>query len=484
MANSREAYLFTIDTITFVIYLTLVGFGGLFIYSVDIQQSGAPDGIADFLFHTQSGKQVLWIAISQLIFFFIIYLLDHKFWQIFAYLIYGVGIASLVLVLVLGTTINGATSWFSFGGFSFQPAEIAKFGTCLGMAAMLGHWSTDLRKRRHLFRLIALFMAPAGLILLQPDAGSTLVFTSFFIVLFREGLNPILYVVGLMAIATFIVSILSPTLAIVSTLAWIGILIYSLYEKQQRLAWWIGVLALGAAGYYLFVNGQPWAVLIAGVIGLIGMSYWQYLNFRTKIIPVVLLGFFLTSSLAVGSSYFYNKVLKPHQQQRIDVWLRPDEAKKRNKDSVFNLEQSKLAIGAGGMTGQGLFAGRMTQGRFVPAQDTDFIFCVIGEEQGFIGGGLVIVLYLLLLLRIIQIGERQRTTFNRVYAYGVASILFVHFLVNIGMTMGLMPIIGIPLPFISKGGSSLLGFTIMIAVLLKLDRHRGRLKTRGGIGPG
>ena len=187
-------------------------------------------------------------------------------------------------------------------------------------------------------------------------------------------------------------------------------------------------------------------------------------------------GFLLTGGLAIGSNYVFNNVLQPHQQQRIDVWLRPAEAKKRNKDSVMNLENSMLAIGAGGITGRGVFSGRMTQGRWVPEQDSDFIFCTIGEEQGFLGTFAVVGLYLLLILRIVMIAERQRIAFNRIYAYGVAGIIFVHVVVNIGMTIGLVPIIGIPLPFLSRGGSSLLGFTIMIAVLLKLDKHRGRIK--------
>jgi rod shape determining protein RodA len=183
-----------------------------------------------------------------------------------------------------------------------------------------------------------------------------------------------------------------------------------------------------------------------------------------------------TSGLSVGSNYFFNDVLKPHQQQRIDVWLRPAEAKKRNKDSVMNLENSMLAIGAGGFIGRGVFSGRMTQGKWVPEQDTDFIFCTIGEEQGFVGTAAVVILYMLLLMRIILIAERQRIAFNRVYAYSVAGVFFVHILVNIGMTIGLLPIIGIPLPFISKGGSSLVGFTLMLAILIKLDMHNGRVK--------
>jgi len=183
-----------------------------------------------------------------------------------------------------------------------------------------------------------------------------------------------------------------------------------------------------------------------------------------------------TSSLAVASNFVVNNILASHQKQRIDVWLRPQEAAKRDPNSTFNLFQSQYAISAGGIIGRDLFSGRLTEGRWVPEQDTDFIFCTIGEEQGFVGTAAVVILYLLLLLRIIMIAERQRIAFNRIYAYGVAGILFFHFILNIGMTIGLVPIIGIPLPFLSKGGSSLLGFTIMIAVLLKLDKHRGRIK--------
>lgn len=476
MSDNRQTYLLNIDYITFCIYLALVGIGGLFIYSVDIQQSGPAEGFSDFLFHTLAGKQVLWIIICLLVFSFILFFIDHKFWQIFAYLIYGLGVASLVLVLILGTTIKGATSWFTFGGFSFQPSEVAKFGTCLGVAAMLGHWSTDLRNVRHVARVALLFIVPAGLILLQPDAGSALVFMSFFIVMFREGLSPFLYVIGFVGAATFVLSILWPPELLITVLAWVGMLIYVSYEKKQPLRWLIGIVALGVLLTLAYREGYMLPVLGVGIAGLLAMTYWQYLNFRAKVIPVVMLGFVLTSGLSVASNYVFNEVLQPHQQQRIDVWLRPAEAKKRNKDSVMNLENSMLAIGAGHWTGRGLFSGRMTQGRWVPEQDTDFIFCTIGEEQGFVGSAAVVVLYLLLILRISMIAERQKVAFNRIYAYGVAGILFVHFVVNIGMTLGLVPIIGIPLPFLSKGGSSLLGFTIMLAVLLKLDKYRGRIK--------
>lgn len=476
MADSRQNYLVNIDLFTFCFYLALVGLGGIFIYSVDIQQSGTPESIADFLFGTQAGKQVLWILICLLVFSVIVFLLDHKFWQIFGYLFYGIGIFGLVGVLIFGTTIKGATSWFTFGGASLQPSEFAKFGTCLAVASFLGHWSVSMQNSKQVFQVMGFFMLPAALVILQPDAGSALVFMSFFIVLFREGLAPLLYVVGLVGAATFIMSILVDPLLMILGLLWLCIFIYALYEKQNRGRWLLAVAFLGLVFSYGATTGYIWQSIVFGGAVLLFMTYWQYTNFRSWLIPIVSMSFLLTSGLSVGSNYVFNEVLKPHQQQRIDVWLRPAEAKKRNKDSVMNLENSMLAIGAGGLTGRGVFSGRMTQGRWVPEQNTDFIFCTIGEEQGFVGSAAVVILYLLLLLRIVMIAERQRVAFNRIYAYGVASILFVHFIVNIGMTIGLVPIIGIPLPFLSKGGSSLLGFTIMLAVLLKLDKHRGRAK--------
>ncbi|MEM1214161.1 MAG: rod shape-determining protein RodA [Bacteroidota bacterium] len=476
MAEQRGQFVLNIDFITFWIYLALVAIGGIFIYSVDIQQSGTPQGFSDFLFHTQAGKQVIWIGICLVVFAFIIFLLDHKFWPTFAYGLYALGIVSLVLVLVLGTKINGATSWFTFGGVSIQPSELAKVGTCLGVAAYLGHWSIDLRKPVQAFQVIAFFVVPSALVLLQPDAGSALVFLSFFIVLFREGLTPIVYVIGLLGAATFIISILFAPLPLITGLCWGSLLIYVFYEKDQRTRFLIGLGLFGAALWWCFQEGWGWYALGAAAFAVLLMTYRQYTQFRTSLIPLVMSGLLLTSGLAIGSNYVFNDVLKPHQQQRIDVWLRPSQAKKRNPDSVMNLENSMLAIGAGGVSGRGVFSGRLTQGRWVPAQNTDFIFCTIGEEQGFVGSVAVVSLYLLLLFRIIMIAERQKVAFNRVYGYGVAGIIFIHVIVNIGMTMGLMPIIGIPLPFLSKGGSSLLGFTILLAILLKLDKHQGRIK--------
>ncbi|MCB0635902.1 MAG: rod shape-determining protein RodA [Lewinella sp.] len=477
MSETRQTLLVNIDYLTFCLYLALVGIGGLFIYSVDVQQSGAPSGLADFL-SSMAGKQVIWIIISLFVFSFIVLVLDAKFWQTFAYLVYGFGIALLILVLFLGTNIKGATSWFTFGGFSFQPSEVAKFGTCLAMAAYLSHWSTKLREWRTAAQAAALFVAPAGLILLQPDAGSALVFLSFLIAMFREGLSPMLYVVAILSAATLILGILYPPVTMIVVLAWIGGLVYVSYQRKHRLWWLLGALMVGAFCWVGIAFEYDYYALGGILLVFALLSLWQLREGRTQLIPVLTVGLLWTSALATGSNYAFNEILQPHQQQRINVWLQPDEAREENRDATFNLDQSRLAISGGGITGQGLLSGPMTRGRKVPEQSTDFIFCTIGEEQGFVGSAAVVALFLLLLLRITIIAERQTNAFSRVYAYGVAGIIFVHVFVNIGMTMGLMPIIGIPLPFISKGGSSLLGFTIMLAVLIKLDKHRGRIKVR------
>lgn len=460
-----------IDLVTFSLFLALAGVGWLMVFSVGFEEFRGQDGVS-FL-STSAGKQAIWIGICGLIFAFIM-LFDWKFWQTFAYPIYAFSIGLLVMVLFFGTNIKGATSWFSFGGFSFQPSEIAKFGTALALSAFLSSYSTDLKRTRSQLISLSIILAPIMLILLQPDAGSALVFLSFFLVLFREGLNPSYYVVagvmGGLLIAGLVFNPLNISLAL--ALVVLLIMAYSLRSKK-RMYWVLGAIAVASGAYYLTQLEYINYVLSATLLLLVPMSYVLYQQ-RNGRLAVILL-FFLSAgaALSFAANYAFNNVLKPHQQDRINVWLQPDKCDERG--SLYNLVQSKTAIGSGGIQGKGFLHGTMTKGNFVPEQSTDFIFCTIGEEQGFIGTFGIIALFLLLLFRISMIAERQRSSFSRHYAYCVAGIIFIHFFINIGMTMGLMPIIGIPLPFISKGGSSLMGFTIMIAVMLKLDKHRLRV---------
>ena len=460
-----------IDLVTFSLFLALVIVGWLMVFSVGYEEFRNME--AGSFLSTSAGKQAIWIGICGLIFAFIM-LFDWKFWQTFAYPIYAFSIGLLVLVLFFGTNIKGATSWFSFGGFSFQPSEVAKFGTALALAGFLSSYSTDLKNPRSQFISLMIILAPILLVLVQPDAGSALVFLSFFLVLFREGLNPAYYVVAGVMGALLIAGLVVDPMHIALTLALLSLLImaFSLRAKQRRY-WMLGVAALAGVSFYLTRLDYLSYVLAGCLVAVLVLGYVLYQQRNGRLAATLIFFLLAGTGLAFAANYGFNNVLKPHQQDSINVWLQPDKCDERG--SLYNLVQSKTAIGSGRIQGKGFLHGTMTKGNFVPEQSTDFIFCTIGEEQGFIGTFGIIVLFLLLLFRISMIAERQRYSFARHYAYGVAGIIFIHFFINIGMTMGLMPIIGIPLPFISKGGSSLMGFTIMIAVMLKLDKHRNRI---------
>ena len=457
-----------IDWVTFSIYLTMIGVGWLMIYTVGYNE-GYEGSSLDLLGSTMIGKQTIWIAISLLL-LFLIQLVDWKFWRTFAFLVYGFGLIILALVLGFGSEIKGAKSWFVFAGFSFQPVEIAKFGTALAVAAHLNNFNTNLKTRSGQLTTIGIILAPIFLVMLQPDAGSALVFLAFFIPFYREGFPSRYYAIGAVATTVLLFGLVFPLKSVLAVLFLIANLVLAYNFKKfrtQLLSLW--VLVAGTTVWGLAFAAEKQAILAnIALLFTFLISHWT-LGSR-RLVGSVLLSLVLSGSVVGGANYFFNEVLKSHQQERINVWLRPSKCDPRG--SLYNVLQSKRAIGSGGFQGKGFLEGNMTKLNYVPEQATDFIFCTVGEEQGFIGAASVILLFLLLIYRITMIAERQRSKFSRVYAYGVASILFVHVFINIGMTMGLMPIIGIPLPFISKGGSSLLGFTLLIGVLLKMDTYR------------
>lgn len=457
-----------LDWITFSLYLALVAIGWAMIYTVGYK-SETPDSFLDF-FNTSAGRQLIWIGIS-LAGFFISYSIEAVFWRNFANIIYSASMVLLVLVLIFGKTIKGATSWFDFGGgASFQPSEFAKFGTALALASYLGNYSKGLKSWNHRFYALAFFMAPVLLIMLQPDAGSSLVFMGFFIVLYREGFPGWVFLAGAILGSILVAGLVNPPLAIITILALAGLAVYFWNMPNRRRWWTMALIALCIAAYYGFQNGFPLYTSLAAGAVLLGFFIYHWSGRQRGMAVLVILSFLVGSIIAFFSNFAFNHVFAAHQQERILVWLKPDEADPQG--AAYNLNHSKMAIGSGGLVGKGYLKGNLTQGNFVPEQITDFIFCAIGEEQGFLGVMVVITLFLFLIGRIIIMGEKQRSDFVRLYAYGVASILFVHFFVNIGMTMGLVPTIGIPLPFLSRGGSSLLIFTIMLAVLLKMDGRR------------
>jgi len=451
------------DWIIFSLYLSLAGLGVLMVYSVGQRETEMLG-----FFSSIAGKQVIWAVIAVFL-FLVIFLVDWKVWQTLAYPIYGVTLLLLGAVLLFGREIKGATSWFSFGGYSLQPSELAKFGTALALASYLGGFNTNLRLGRTQLTAMALFLLPVALVLLQPDAGSALVFLSFFVALYREGLNPGYYLIAGGVIATTLLGLVLPGAMVAAIFLAIAALFLG-YGSGLPFSWGAGALFWIVVTVVLlreeFVQAALFAnMILAGVAG-------TYLVLKKGFRPVVATGMVLGAALGISltAGFAFHNVLRPHQRERINVWLQPSKSDPRG--ALYNVLQSKMAISSGGIQGKGFLNGEITRLNYVPEQATDFIFCTIGEEHGFIGSATTIILFLVLLYRMVLLAERQRSNFSRVYAYGVAGVLFVHFFVNIGMTMGIMPIIGIPLPMLSKGGSSLLGFTLLIGVMLKLDSHR------------
>ena len=418
--NERNSIIGKIDWVTLLIYLALVLIGWFSIFSARYNE--AHPSIFDL--SQVYGKQLLWIGASLLI-GFIVLLIDAKFFNAFSLWIYIAVLASLFIVLVYGKATKGATAWIDLGaGIKFQPSEFAKMATALAVAGYLDRLDVDLQKRKDQIVTVALILIPMALVLSQNDTGSAIVFVSFIFMLYREGFPgaELVMMAGVVAILLFIF-----------TLVW----------SQKVMYIILGSLLVLTLTYYL-------------------------INKKKNIVRMV--GGFAVAFLFVFSvDYAFNNVLQTHQRNRILVMLG-----KLNdtKDVGYNVHQSKIAIGSGGLTGKGFLQGTQTKYDFVPEQHTDFIFCTIGEEGGFLGTFVVVLLYVALLVRIIILAERQRSTFSRVYGYCIAGIIFVHFAINIGMTIGLVPVIGIPLPFLSYGGSSMLAFTMMLAIFVKQDANR------------
>ncbi len=459
-----------IDSVLLSLYLALVGIGWMMIYAVGYKQ-GYTDDFNEFMLKTVVGKQSMFIMIAMLL-ILVIFSIDAKFWRVFAYPVYGIGIFLLILVLIFGREINGAKAWFSIGGFGFQPVEVAKLGTCLVLSSYLSSPSTSFRDNQATLTILGLLALPMCLIMLQPDAGSMLVFLSFSVMLYREGLSGVPYLIAFSLLIVFIIALLfeqNPN-EVVMYLMMISSLIFAFNIAQFQRVWLALTLAVNIVCAYLFFNNKQ---DIALFVMLICVLLYIVVHSRRGRFRMVILtsGALLLSAIVVYSTSFaFKNILKKHQQDRIDVWLRPDKVDPHG--AAYNLNNSKLAIGSGGFQGKGYLEGTMTKLNFVPEQQTDFIFCTIGEEQGFVGVFAVIAIFVLFLVRIVQVAERQKLNFARLYGYGLAGIFFFHFFINIGMTMGLVPVIGIPLPFVSAGGSSLLGFTAMLAILLKLDSSR------------
>jgi rod shape determining protein RodA len=381
----------------------------------------------------------------------------------------------LALVLVFGKEINGAKSWFEIGSFGLQPSEFAKFGTGLALAAFLGTGRQDLTRLRVIIPAAAIIMLPALLTALQPDMGSTVVFFAFFIVLFREGMSPYVFISGLLMVLLFFLTLLFDNLYLTIGIIFSAFLLTWFATKKWKLSLAGLIIFIVIASFvylldYFFIKslGNEFVVLISVILSGAAVAYHVYSK-RVKAVLIIYV-FLLGSILFINSvDYAYNNLLQPHQKERVGILLGFESDL---HGTGYNLNQSLISIGSGGFSGKGYLQGTQTKFRFVPAQSTDFIFCTVGEEWGFIGSLVVIGLYLFLLLRLVFLAERQRSVFSRIYGYGVASVLFIHFFINIGMAIGIVPVIGIPLPFFSYGGSSLWGFTILLFIFLRLDASR------------
>ncbi|MDQ1332637.1 MAG: rod shape determining protein RodA [Bacteroidota bacterium] len=420
------------------------------------------------------GRQFIWILATIVLAVFVV-TIDSRFYLFFSWFIYGALILLLILVLVFGKEINGARSWFEFGPVSLQPSEFAKFGTALALANFLNNRRQELTRLKVILPAVGIILLPALLTALQPDMGSTIVFFSFFIVLFREGMSPFIFVSGLLMVILFFLTLLLDNFYLEAGLVIIAFLMVWFATRKWKLC-------IAGLGIFIFISGSLYLlnyyviksfdneiVLLLSLI-LSGIVFAYYVYSKKAIHVFIIYVFLLGSVLYVNSVDFaFNNLLQTHQKERVEIMLG---FKSDPHGMGYNVNQSIISIGSGGFTGKGYLRGTQTKFKFVPAQSTDFIFCTVGEEWGFLGSFIVIGLYLFLLLRLIYLAERQRSVFSRIYGYGVISILFTHFFINIGMAVGLVPVIGIPLPFFSYGGSSLWGFTILLFIFLRLDAGR------------
>lgn len=421
MVRETNRY-FKFDWITILLFLTLVGFGWMNILSA----SHMDETINYFDFSQPYGKQFIFILLT-IALIVLILAIEAKFYERFSSVIYIISMLSLIGLFIFGKNVNGATSWYAIGGMTLQPSEFAKAATALAVAKFVSDLNTDIKNFKDQIQAFIIIIIPAVLVLLQNDTGSTVVYAAFFFVLYREGLPKIYLILGVIAVL-------------------------------------------------LAISSLKFGFLITAIITVIILVLNHFFSKRRPQIYKSLIMLVVALAVSFGIKYFYQDILKPHQQDRISLWLRlekdPIKLEQMKKTFAYNLNESEKAIRSGGLTGKGFLEGTRTTGKFVPEQHTDYIFSTVGEEWGFLGSALVVILFVLLLLRILHLAELQKSQFSRIYGYCVASIIFMHFLINIGMVMGLIPTIGIPLPMFSYGGSGLWAFTILLFIFIKLDSNK------------
>ena len=469
------------DWVTIGIYVLLVTFGWFSICGASYDYNDY-----DLLdFSTRAGKQFVWIICSFGL-GFVLLMLDDLFYDTFSYLIYAALLVLLAVTIFIAPDTKGSRSWLILGPVSLQPAEFAKFATALALAKYMSAYNFTMKHWRDALTVAFLVLCPMGLIVMQKETGSALVYLSFSLMLYREGMPGVLLFSGVCAVLYFVLGICFGQTMLGDTPTPLGeylvlalVLLFAagmvwVYTRQRSAARYMAGITVGVllAAYAVSVWVVPFNMVwvLWGLCALL-LGYLCYVFLRTRRASYLLIALFSLGSVAFlySSDYAFNRILQPHQQVRIKVLLGLEEDP---TGAGYNVNQSKIAIGSGGFTGKGFLNGTQTKLKYVPEQDTDFIFCTVGEEEGFLGASAVLLLFLALVLRLIHLSERQPGAFGRVYGYSVAGIFLFHLFINIGMVLGLTPVIGIPLPFFSYGGSSLWGFTILLFIFLRIDASR------------
>lgn len=476
----------SVDWFTILIYVALLVFGWVSVCGASYDFTH----MDFFSFESRAGKQLVWMGFALCI-AFVLLMVEERIYEMFSPPLYWSMILLLIATIFLAGNTKGSHSWLDLGGgVKLQPAEFAKFTTALYLAKFMNKFEYTIQNWKNLFKTLGLVLLPMLIIVAQNETGSALVYCAFFLVFYREGLPGSILFAGIAAVLYFVIGLqyqsvlmgYTPTpvgrfavllMIIIFTIGMVGV-----YGKNSKAFVYMAACSTGAITLFLLfsffvIPFNVTSVLLMLIIGLIG--YLIYLGISERLYTYYLIAGFALCSVGFhySTDYVMSNVMEPHQRTRINVLLGIEDDL---GGAGYNVNQSKIAIGSGGLTGKGFLNGTQTKLKYVPEQDTDFIFCTVGEEEGFVGAASVLLLFMTLILRLISLAERQPTTFGRVYGYSVLSIFLFHLFINIGMVLGLTPVIGIPLPFFSYGGSSLWGFTILLFLFLRIDAERGRLK--------
>ena len=484
--DKQPGVLRSLDYWTIVIYMLLLAGGWMSVCGASFDY-GDPDLLS---LSTRSGMQIVWIATS-IVIGFVLLMLDDRFYYMFAYIIYGLLLVLLFATIFNSHSIKGSHSWLVIGPLRLQPAEFAKFATALALARLMSIYEYDIHKWKDFGAALAVILLPMLFIVLQRETGSALVYLSFFLMFYREGMPGSVLFTAVAMVIYFVVGIRFENVmmpdAVTSVGKFVVLLLIQLftagmvyvYCHDKRMAFrLIAVSVLGTLlallfSMYIYRFDVVWVQLTI-TVGIIGYLIYQWLS--TRFVTFLLIFLFSIGSVVAfySADYVLNNVMEPHQRVRINVLLGLEEDL---KGAGYNVHQSEIAIGSGGLRGKGFLNGTQTKLKYVPEQDTDFIFCTVGEEEGFVGSAGVLLLFLALILRLIKMAERQPFKFGRIYGYCVVSIFLFHVFINVGMVLGLTPVIGIPLPFFSYGGSSLWGFTLLLFIFLRIDAGRNLVRS-------